>query len=98
MAKKTVKQLKKQSSRTAHLAPYQFKPGQSGNPKGRPKGPTLKEWVRLKLLEMNEQERVNFLKGVSRDMVWRMAEGNPHQTEDQNVLVRITGVKIKVRK
>ena len=29
-----------------HLAPYQFKPGQSGNPSGRPKGPSMKEWAK----------------------------------------------------
>ena len=51
--------------------------GQSGNPKGRPKGPTLKEWARGKLMEMNEEERDRFLEGLPKQIVWQMAEGNP---------------------
>lgn len=31
---------------TAHLAPYQFKPGQSGNPNGRPKNDNLASYIR----------------------------------------------------
>ena len=65
-----------------HLLPYVFRPGQSGNPQGRPKGPTLKEWVRNKLMELDEEERVAFLKTVPRDVVWRMAEGNPATNAD----------------
>ena len=97
--KNTAMQPKKQaSSRAAHLAPYQFKPGQSGNPKGKKPGKSLKEWVREKLLTMNEEERIVFLRGVPRDIVWRMAEGNPHQTEEHSGGIKITGVSIKVRK
>lgn len=53
-----------------------FLPGNPGGP-GRPKGQTLKEWVREKLIGMEEQERLAFLKGIPRDVIWRMAEGNP---------------------
>ena len=31
------------NGRTAHLKPHQWKPGQSGNPAGRPKSPSLRE-------------------------------------------------------
>lgn len=54
-------------------------PGNTANPNGRPKGKTLKEWVRDKLKEMTEEERKDFLKDVPKDIQWRMAEGNPHQ-------------------
>ena len=106
MAKKkriAVKQRQNQGRRVspnslANLVPYIFKPGQSGNPKGRPKGKTLKEWVRERLLTMTDEERVKFLGGMPRDIVWRMAEGNPHQTEEHSGGIKITGVSIKVRK
>ena len=56
-----------------------FMPGQSGNPGGRPKGQTLKEWMREKLMGMTEEEREDFLKDVPKELRWRMAEGNPQQ-------------------
>lgn len=55
-----------------------YKPGHPGGP-GRPKGQSLKEWVREKLMNMNEEERAEFIKGLSSDIIWRMAEGNPAQ-------------------
>lgn len=39
------------SKRGAHLEPYKWVPGQSGNPKGRPKGKTLEETIRARLME-----------------------------------------------
>ena len=49
---------------------------------GRPKGKTLKEWARDKLMGMTEEQREEFIKSLSKDTFWRMAEGNPHQTTD----------------
>lgn len=50
----TIKPSKKRS--TEHLKPYKFKPGQSGNPKGRPKS-ILSKRERLELL--SEMAKMN---------------------------------------
>lgn len=67
------------------LKPYQWKPGQSGNPKGRPKSKTLKEYVREMLERMTDEERDRFLVGMPKLEIWRMAEGAP--SEDKNIKV-----------
>jgi hypothetical protein len=59
------------------LKQYYWKPGQSGNPAGRPKGKTLKDYVRDYLACMNDDERQSFLEGLPKEVIWRMAEGNP---------------------
>jgi len=55
-----------------------FLPGNPGSP-GRPKGKTLKEWAREKLMQMDDTERMKFLKTMPRDIIWKMAEGMPAQ-------------------
>jgi hypothetical protein len=52
------------------------------NRKGRPKGKTLKEWLKDRLQEMDEEQRLRFLKDIPKEMQWRMAEGNPAQNTD----------------
>ena len=74
--KGTEEQLK---SRTEHLRPWQWKKGQSGNPGGRKPGQSMKEYARTFLSKMTEEERQDFLNGLSKDIVWKMAEGNPEQ-------------------
>jgi len=52
------------------------------NRKGRPKGKTLKEYAREFLMSMSDEDKKNFLNSLNPDVLWRMAEGNPHQTKD----------------
>ena len=56
-------------------------PGGPGGP-GRPKGKTLKEFARDFLMSMSDEAKLDFLNSLSKDIVWKMAEGNPHNTED----------------
>ena len=58
-----------------------WKPGQSGNPKGRPPG-GLKDYDRRKFIAMSETEKEAFLKKISPELRYRMAEGNPEQKTD----------------
>jgi len=59
------------------LKEYQWQKGQSGNPNGRPKTRTLKEFAREYLANMSEEGRIAYFKGLNPEIVWRMAEGNP---------------------
>lgn len=65
-----------------------FKPGAlwTGNKHGRPKGSkSLKTYVKEMLAGMNDDEKLEFLEGVDKKVLWEMAEGKPDTSGDLNV-------------
>ena len=59
-----------------------FGPGNNANPDGRPKVQTLKEYIRQRFLDMTPEEKDKFISQLSPIDQFRMAEGNPHNTQD----------------
>jgi len=64
------------------LQPFQYKKGQSGNPAGRAKGISLKEYAKMKFLTMTDEEKEDFFEGLNKQEIWKMGEGNPSTTAD----------------
>ncbi len=64
------------------LKPWLWKKGQSGNLAGRPKGKTMKEYAKEYLSKMTDDERDEWLDGLNKDLIWKMAEGMPMTNTD----------------
>ena len=63
--------------------PWLWKKGQVVNPNGRPKGTrSMKQWVKEKLAAMSDDEREEYLMGIPKELVWKMAEGMPDAKTD----------------
>ena len=73
----TDKQQSIREKRISNLLPYQYKKGQSGNPLGRYKGGTSgKERMKQKIANMTNDEFEDFIEGISKIDLFKMAEGN----------------------
>lgn len=66
------------------LKQYQFKKwNQAAKGKWRPVwSKSLKVFVREYITTMSDEEKLAFLETMTSETIWKMAEGNPHQTED----------------
>lgn len=64
------------------IRPYMWKKGQSGNIMGRPKGKTMKEYVKDYLAKMTDEERDEWLEGIDKHKIWEMGEDKAQSHTD----------------
>ncbi len=66
--------------RGENLKPWQFQPGKSGNPGGRPVGSkSLKQYAKEYLLTLSDEEKLEYMKGMDKKIIWEMAEDKAGQ-------------------
>jgi hypothetical protein len=72
----------------AWLKPTQWKKGQSGNPKGKKPGKSMKTYLKERFEKMTDKEKIEFLNRVEPNVAWRMAEGNPKTEVEADLNVK----------
>lgn len=82
MGKDTIKTHDKPQRRYDWLKQYQFQKGNNANPNGRPKGKSLKTFVREMFEAMDDENKAIYLKQIDPDFAWKMGEGNPDNKTD----------------
>lgn len=63
--------------RVKNLSPYMFRKGDVVVGRGKPKGPSMKHFARQMLASLSDEERMRFMHGLPKEVIWKMAEGNP---------------------
>lgn len=87
--------LEQPKGRAEHLRAWQFQPGKSGNPGGRPPGvKSLKQFAKEYLLSLSDDEKLEYMKGMDKKIIWEMAEDKAGQ--GVNVTGEITSKVISV--
>lgn len=82
--------MEEETGEQSNNKPWLFKKGQSGNPSGRPKGSkSLKTRAQEMLQTMNDEEFQDFLDGLPKIEIWKMAEGNPESNVSQRIGVML---------
>ncbi len=89
--------LQSESSKTAHLKPWQFKKGQSGNPSGKKPGTiSLKVFAKNYIQDLTEEEKLEFMEGIDKKTIWEMAEGKAKQDMELSGSLSISDVLNKL--
>ena len=82
----------KQESNRDNLG--RWRPGFSGNLNGRKPGKSLKEFSKDYLAKLTDKEKDDWLAGLPREIIWRMAEGQPKQDTELSGEVKTKIVSI----